>query len=268
MNERDFRNRSFVALAIYLLTGDRQAGNALEFGEAVPETLCAFLKEMVNAGRTPGATPMPPDFLEKFEAHMLQPNPEGRGLAAIRAAGAAGADDLESVGSVSDFDEDWSSDQEGPSYLMDKSSRVALGMKPLPATEKKPSNDGTLGMILWAVGGMAMMIVAFMTLFGSPNQKVSSAEATDGGAKSATFETPPIPTPMKDTGGSSVASEPAPSPPAAPKGPEQIKKALLPSTQELEVLRKRQGNATIPISQDSAPDTQARSVAGASEPAD
>jgi len=56
---RDYRCRSFVALATYLLTGERQVGAIPAFSEAVPDTLAAYLKECLAQQRTFGKAPAP-----------------------------------------------------------------------------------------------------------------------------------------------------------------------------------------------------------------
>ena len=263
--EKDFRNRSFVALAVYLLTGDRQVGQALEFGETVPEALSAFLKEVVQAGRSPGATPAPGDFLSEFELHMVPPNAEGRGFAAIRAAGDLPAEEMESVGSVSDFEEDWSSDEDGPNYLMDKNSRVSLGMTSLPKSSRSMSR-GSMGMFMWALGAVVLLCIAYFTLTGGGNASTHvQVDAAGDTVHSAAYDSTTggnvqssgVDARERETGG---AVSPGPSPKkSGPKGPEEIKKAILPKAWELESLKRSQGSVNpMSLGPDSAAGVQGK----------
>ncbi|MBL9113609.1 MAG: hypothetical protein JNJ83_01275 [Verrucomicrobiaceae bacterium] len=223
--QKDFRNRSFVALAVYLLTGERQVGSVPEFGEAVPDTLAAFLKEMLLAGRYEGTTPVPADFLSQFESHMVAPSSEGRGFAAIRAMGDTPVEELESAGSVSDFDEDWAKvEPAAPSYLKARTAPLGLGVKPMP--KEKPMDRGSLGMILWGIGASALAVIAFLTFFGggSPNQGVSTTTSVPS----------PVVNPNQTKDGSGG------SPAVRTKTPEEIKKAIVPTQVELQRLKQTQ----------------------------
>ncbi len=271
MADKDFCNRSFVALAVYLLTGERQVGASPDFGETVPEALAAYLKQMVTAARVPGGAPTPDVFLQAFESHMMPPNPEGRGLAAIRAAGAASADDLESVGSVSDFDEDWSSSEDGPDYLVKtKTGPLGLGVKALPTEEKV--DRGGFGMLLFAGASAVLLGIVYLTVFsGSGNQK-QIAQDSQGAAPSKAIETAAapdgnrqvLPVPADSTAGA-PPSKPADPTPAKTKGPEEIKKAILPPRWEVEQLRRSQGSV-YPVSQELSSGGGAPKIAEVTEP--
>lgn len=102
--DREHRNRTFVALAAYLLTGQRQVGDAPVFSEAVPEALAVYLKETLEATRLRGITPPPAEFLERFEAILTGPTTTD--LATRLRGTAVNLAEMESVGSISDFDED------------------------------------------------------------------------------------------------------------------------------------------------------------------
>jgi hypothetical protein len=231
--DRDFRNRSFVALAVYLLTGDRQFGGVPEFGEAIPEPLAAYLKEMLSAGKQPGGTPATAEFLHQFEKHMVPIGPEGRGLAAIRAAGGVPLEEMESVGSVSDFSEDWSEDwaaeTTAPDYLVDKKSRVNFGMQAMP--KERRGNPGSMGVLMWAVAALVLLAVVFMTITGGgkpvPESASSPADATSG----TEFSTASM-AGSKDEGARGESGS------GAKKQPEVIKKAIVPPPWEVEKLKK------------------------------
>ncbi len=102
--DREHRNRTFVALAAYLLTGQRQVGDAPIFSEAVPEALAVYVKETLEATRLRGITPPPAEFLERFEAILTGPTTTD--LATRLRGTAVNLAEMESVGSISDFDED------------------------------------------------------------------------------------------------------------------------------------------------------------------
>lgn len=105
---KDFRNRSFVALAVYLLTGERQIGRNLEFPETVPAPLAACVREAMEACKRSLQAPSYREFLDAFEknapATTDEPAP-GLSLAALRGT-RSDASEMQSVGSVSDFDDD------------------------------------------------------------------------------------------------------------------------------------------------------------------
>jgi len=102
--DRDFRHRSFVSLTAYLLTGERQSGGALHFPESVPEAAATYVRECVELARRAGKAPAPGDFIDKFESLLSAPTVD----LAVRLRGHSVAiEEMESVGTVSDFDEDW-----------------------------------------------------------------------------------------------------------------------------------------------------------------
>lgn len=105
--DREHRARAFVALAAYLLTGQRQVGDAPVFTEAVPDALAAYVRETLEITRTRGLTPPPGEFLTGFETIMSGPvMPD---LATRLRGSTVALADMESVGSVSDFDDEPSS---------------------------------------------------------------------------------------------------------------------------------------------------------------
>jgi len=253
--DRDFRNRSFVALAVYLLTGDRQFGGGPDFGEAIPEPLAAYLKEMLSVGKQPGSTPPPAEFLQQFEQHMVPIGPEGRGLAAIRAGGGVPLEEMESVGSVSDFAEDWSDDwsaeSTAPDYLVDKKSRVNLGMQSMP--KERSGNSGSIGLLMWAVAAIVMLAVVSMTITGGGKQKPDSAGSPEDSATGTDFSTAAMAD--RQVGGSNGGARPG-----TAKQPEVIKKAIVPPPWEVERLKKVEEES--PISGGVISDRTTTGVAG------
>lgn len=102
--DKEDRARAFVALAAFLLTGQRQVGGSPVFSEAVPETLAAFMREVLEATRAGGLTPAPADFVARFEAAMSAT--AAPDLATRLRGSVVPVEEMESVGSVSDFDDD------------------------------------------------------------------------------------------------------------------------------------------------------------------
>lgn len=169
--ERELRHRAFLGLAVYLLTGERQAGNAPQFSEAVSEPLARFLHSSYDR------TPAPSDFVDSFELHMGQAGPEGRGIAAIMAASAATGGDTEDAGAISDFDEDWSDSTEeapaAPNYLLTGSAtRKSFSYASVP--QPRPSVPGRAGMLMWAGSAVLLLLMVRFVLFGG-----SHSDATE-----------------------------------------------------------------------------------------
>jgi hypothetical protein len=102
--DKEDRARGFVALAAFLLTGQRHAGGAPVFSEAVPETLAAFMREVLEATRAGCLTPAPADFVARFEAAMSAT--AAPDLATRLRGSVVPVEEMESAGSVSDFDDD------------------------------------------------------------------------------------------------------------------------------------------------------------------
>lgn len=104
LEDLEHRSRAFVALAVYLLTGQRQIGDLPVFPEAVPEALAAYVRETLEATRETRITPSPADFLARFESSMSAP--AAPDLATRLRGSKVALEEMESAGSVSDFEED------------------------------------------------------------------------------------------------------------------------------------------------------------------
>lgn len=168
--ERDFRHRSFVALAAYLMTGDRQMGDEPHFSEAVPASLAEYVGSCLKLARQSGKTPPPAEFLAKFEEHMNAP--EGPDLATRLRGAEVPVEEMESVGAVSDFDDDWSA----PAPVGEPDSYVYYGGK---------GGGGWIGLgvvaaaVVAAVGGVSWWLLADRSELEAqgdePSGKVASA---------------------------------------------------------------------------------------------
>lgn len=151
--DRDCRYRSFVTLAAYLLAGERQMGGSLQFGETVPEATAAYVREAVELAQQEGRAPSPVEFLEKFEAATVGPSID---LATRLRGSAVALEDMESVGAVSDFDDEWAS-----SDLEEEENPVARAK----VSEFRPHVGSSEGLpwIVWAAA--AVIVLGFGTWF-------------------------------------------------------------------------------------------------------
>ena len=105
--DRDFKHRSFVALAAYLLSGQRQSSGAPLFPESLPEAAATYVRECMELSKRYGKTPAPAEFLTRFEGALSAPVVDF----ATRLRGQSVAiDEMDSAGAVSDFDGEWSDD--------------------------------------------------------------------------------------------------------------------------------------------------------------
>jgi 8-oxo-dGTP pyrophosphatase MutT (NUDIX family) len=153
LRDRDFRHRSFVVLAAYLLAGERQMGGKLQFGESVPEATAAFVREAWEQAQTDGKAISPMEFMDRFEVTLSAPVVD---LATRLRGESVPVEQMESVGAISDFDEDWqdaSDDEKGPS-----------AKKPSKSAEFRPygKSDG-IPWVVWAAA--AVVILAFGAWF-------------------------------------------------------------------------------------------------------
>ena len=128
LQNRDFRHRSFVALAGYLLTGERQSGGVPQFPEAIPEAAAAYVRESLELIRRAGKSPSPGDFIDKFESLLSAPTVD---LATrLRGSSTVALEEMESVGSVSDFEDDWkANDADAEGFDEEPISPIKRGIK-------------------------------------------------------------------------------------------------------------------------------------------
>jgi len=115
-----------VALAGYLLTGERQSGGVPQFPESVPDAAAAYVRECLELLRRAGKTPSPGDFIDKFESLLSAPTVD---LATRLRGNSVALEEMESVGSVSDFDDDWTGNDAGAEGLEEAISPIKRGIK-------------------------------------------------------------------------------------------------------------------------------------------
>lgn len=282
LRDRDYRHRSFVVLATYLLAGERQLGGQLQFSESVPETTASYVRQAWEMAQTTGKAPSPMEFIDRFEATLSAPVVD---LATRLRGEAVPLEQMESVGAVSDFEGEWSD----PSADED-----ALGRATAKQTEFRPYGGQKEGMpwVVWAAA--AVVVLSFGAWLLLDRQLAPSIAAsvpstttkTEGPAQlvpqktvatvakpvpqttaeakpavpaptTATITPPPTPSPAKEPPKPVIASVPKPAvatqekpvtTPSAPavkpeppksveKDPVTIRKALLPTPEELEKMK-------------------------------
>lgn len=240
--DKDFRCRSFVAVAAYMLTGEKQSGRCLDFPETVPPRLAQYMAQTLELARTFGATPEPADFLAGFEQHAGASAEEG-GLSASYLRGAAvPVEEMESVGSVSDFEDD--------TPPVRPTSVVPGGTRPKnsglyafpPAKPQRPRVPKAL--IIWGAVGLAAIFM-LLVLFGGDSEATPPDDGTAPAASLAAGGSP----------ASSGSTEAKPGNPAK-RALIMIRKAIVPSAEEIEEYRRKQaesGGETAPRPADAPP---------------
>lgn len=181
LRDRDFRNRSFVALTAYLLTGERQSGESPTFPESVPEAASAYVRECLALTQRAGKAPATGEFIEKFES-LLTAQPID--FATRLRGGAVALEEMESAGSVSDFEDDWGETEADSSFNADG---TIPGHRSLKAHEFHPlqrrKKTAPWG-ILAAAAAVALSFAGWMFLGrGSENHAVTKSPAPSAEAE-------------------------------------------------------------------------------------
>jgi len=154
LQDRDFRYRSFVALAVYLLTGERQSGGTPQFPETVPEAAAAYARECMELTRRAGKTPSPAEFIDKFDSLLSAPTVD---LATRLRGNVVAIEEMESAGSVSDFADDWNTNSsEQDDLARDEISPIKRGIK---THDFNPLLDQKRGMPWGALAAAAAVIL-------------------------------------------------------------------------------------------------------------
>ncbi|MBV6498303.1 MAG: hypothetical protein CJBNEKGG_00523 [Prosthecobacter sp.] len=205
--DKEDRARAFVALAAYLLTGQRQAGGSPVFSEAVPETLAAFMREILEATRAGGLTPSPADMVARFEAAMSAPAMPD--LASRLRGSVVPVEEMESAGSVSDFDDD---------QHFGGDAEVEMPVSPISRRlhahefERIPSRGVQKGPVLAAA---AVVFGAFLGWLLMPASSLDSGDV----AASSPAPSAPVAEPVKKAGAPKIEKTIAATEAASPKAP-------------------------------------------------
>ncbi|MBL9132218.1 MAG: hypothetical protein JNG86_13525 [Verrucomicrobiaceae bacterium] len=295
LRDRDCRHRSFVTLAAYLLAGERHMGGALQFAETVPEATAVFVREAVDLSQVEGRAPSPAEFLEKFEATMSAPAVD---LATRLRGDKVALEDMESVGAVSDFEEEWSSSEEeapqnpvarakssefrsyaqpsggvpwivwaaaaviflgfGAWYWLDRPVGV-VAQSPLPPASQQAEGPSStpkavspppVASVNVSTAKAPPVKTAPDIVSTSPQVRTEAIKAVDA-TKAVSAPLANSPAPLKEPVGPPPAATPTPSsdmpPKQAGKEPVMIRKAILPTKEELE--RMKQGHVQHQVGQ-------------------
>lgn len=204
--------RAFVFLASYLLTGERNCGGATgaTFPDTVPEYLATFMRESLERTRVRGATLEPGEFLERFEAAIL--GPPTPTLADRLRGGGIPLEEMESVGSVSDFEEDWT---EGSLEDDDRAPTDAQPLQPYRHGKVVHTIQWLPAWPVWAAAALVLGLVSWwMFSPGHASAGAASAPASTAG-KEETKSTPAEPATEPAKTAQISTSAPTP-PPVAP----------------------------------------------------
>lgn len=208
---RDFRHRSFVALAGYLLTGERQSGGAPQFPESVPDAAATYVRDCLELTRRAGKTPSPTDFIDKFEGLLSAPTVD---LATRLRGSSVALEEMESAGAVSDFEDDWNADDTDSS--LEDGEVVSPIKRRIKTHDFNPLMQQKRNLPWGAIAAAAVVVIgigAWMLLGGRNEpapavQQVAASAEPEGPAAVAKSE----PNPVK------VAEAPRPQP--APEKPQ------------------------------------------------
>lgn len=213
--DREHRSRSFVALAAFLLTGQRQIADTPVFPEAVAETLAVFVREILESSHLRGLTLSPSEFVDRFETIMSGPAlPD---FASRLRGSSVALEEMESVGSVSDFDDDQTSDDLDEAEVSPISRRLKAHEFDHFSSSKRSSN--------WPViAAAAVVILGLLGWWFMPRSKsVESTIAIAPPTETKPLETKPVPEKkVEEPKKSEVAAVKAPEP-TTPKATEPTK---------------------------------------------
>jgi hypothetical protein len=173
LQNRDFRHRSFVALAGYLLTGEHQSGGAAQFPESIPEAAVAYVRECHELTRRAGKTPSPGDFIDRFEGLLSAPTVD---LATRLRGTAVAVEEMESAGSVSDFDDDWNPpDTDTGHFEIDPISPSRRGIK---THDFNSLNEPTRSLPWAALAAAAAVLLGIGAWMFAGDKKVSDTKVS------------------------------------------------------------------------------------------
>lgn len=241
LQDRDFRHRSFVALAAYLLTGERQSGGVPQFPESVPEAAAAYVRECMEGTRRAGKTPAAAEFIDKFESLLSAPTVD---LATRLRGNAVAVEEMESAGSVSDFEDDWTAGVSDDSAFEESVSPIKRGIK---THDFNSVLDQKRSGVPWGALAAAAVVIlgigAWMLMGGrgdapKPDNQVKASTLEAEGpvivkvsppqvaAKAQIAETPPTKMPVKPVMADATPAKSKESPPVQSKPSSMIASAV------------------------------------------
>lgn len=202
LQDRDFRYRSFVALAAYLLTGERQSGGVPQFPESVPDAAAAYVRECMELTRRVGKTPSPSEFIDKFDSLLSAPTVD---LATRLRGNVVAIEEMESAGSVSDFEDDWGANASEAGDLDDAGiSPIKRGIKTHDFNPLLDQKRGKPWGALAAAAAVILGIGAWMLMGGKGQEKPDLAVSTLSAEGPANTQIKPSQTDEKATAAKQV----------------------------------------------------------------
>lgn len=169
--DRDYRSRALVSFAAYLLTGARQSGTQLTFPESVTDPLADYMRECLEFSRHQGRTPNPQDFVSQFES-LMSVTTTGPDLATRLRGTTIPIEEMESAGSISDFDNEWASSTDEEEEPVTPISR-----KLKPHDFSRRSSASGLSWPVWAAAAVTVIGLFSWWLFSG--EKPAPAPTTD-----------------------------------------------------------------------------------------
>lgn len=240
VTDEEFRGRSLAALVAFLLTGERQIASGKDFPESVPDTVAAFVRESMERCRVAGRAMSVAEYVKRFEE--LLTSPSGGGFAHRLRGETVAIEDMECVGAVSDFDDD-RSDDDRPELGFDSGRGTLSAVGVLP----RHSGRGWGGMALFGLVGLGVLGIGWWLLFAGdapPVTKTGGVAEQSAMAEPVPIEPSPAVSEMVSTGGVGGTGVAAPGTEqglrpenvddSKPKVPMIIKKAIIPSIDEIE----------------------------------
>lgn len=231
----DFRGGSFVALAAYMLTGERLAGRSFEFPETVPQPLARFVTEAMASARQPGGAPSPDEFLEGFEKLAAASDGEGGLSASFLRGPKVSLEQMESAGSISDFDDESfaSAAAAYPAASVPVKAGSVPGGRFVPRGAGPAPKRRTNPLLIWGAAGVVIVVLLFGMLGRLLGRTGESArvktESVASGA--AAGGTDPVSAPQAQSSEQSSAAR---------RIMFVIRKAIKPTQQEIEEYRREQ----------------------------
>jgi hypothetical protein len=189
--DREHRHRSFVALAAYLLTGERDPKKASAFPETIPESLTHYMVQTLELANQQGNTPSPSEFLARFDALLAAPVTTD--LATRLHGSAVILEEMESAGSVSDYEDD----QACVCVEPDDASPISRRLHAHEFDHRSPTRNSVwpvwaaaavviFGMLAWwmdsSSSGVSPSILAIPSLNAATNNPIKAPEVKLAGA--------------------------------------------------------------------------------------
>ena len=247
---KEFRAASYVALAAYLLSGERQVAGRIRLPDSIPGDLAQYITRCMENFASGGKPPAPAEFLVEFERlaaipmspveeyevpqterkmratePLVRPTERLSRPVTERLQPIADCGPMESAGSVSDFDEDNGAAEPsgGAGWFPGERRRTLLEVPAVRSRKPLHVSGSKVGLVLWALAG-AMLLLFIYTAFTRHSAKNAAASA----------------------GGSDPVAQNSAQPVKKPrlKKTEEVRRAVVPTEEEKEqMLHQQRTNA-------------------------